>query len=211
MSGVGAGAGATTADARSESKLPKEEHDLVPSAPVETKYSDAIDVDKIIRELWSLEGKQPMAYSRLNERDFINLALAAREVFKRQPVLLELNAPVNILGETHRETCTRATPTHTHDHTYTHILVLGDIHGQYTDLMRWFRMGGMPSDGDDRDWSYLFLGDYIDRGPQSLEVIALLFAYKVKYPERIWLLRGNHECVAVNWEYGFYEDCKDTH
>ncbi|KAL5974898.1 hypothetical protein ACLOJK_031573 [Asimina triloba] len=133
-------------------------------------------LDDLIGRL--LEGRKSKSGKRiqLNEGEIRNLCLLAKEIFLSQPNLLELEAPVNVCG---------------------------DIHGQFSDLLRLFEYGGFPPEAN-----YLFLGDYVDRGKQSIETICLLLAYKIKFPDNFFLLRGNHECASINRIYGFYDECK---
>ena len=112
----------------------------------------------------------------MTELELKFLIYQSKKIISEQPVYLEIQAP---------------------------IIVCGDTHGQYTDLLRLFEVGGYPPDAN-----YLFLGDYVDRGKQSIETIALLMAYKIKNPVNFFILRGNHECGSINRIYGFYDECK---
>ncbi|CAB3407783.1 unnamed protein product [Caenorhabditis bovis] len=83
------------------------------------------------------------------------------------------------------------------------LTIFGDLHGQLNDLIRYFQAVGFPSDR-----KMLFLGDYVDRGGNSFEVIMLLFCYLVMYPKNVYMLRGNHECLKMNRLYGFHSELK---
>ena len=110
-------------------------------------------------------------------------------------------------------------------HVQAPVTVVGDIHGQFFDLIEIFKIGGWCP-----DTNYLFLGkqtsaagsscwlalehctdycagDYVDRGMFSVETISLLVCLKLRYPHRVHLIRGNHESRGVTQSYGFYTEC----
>jgi len=133
------------------------------------------DVEIVIEKLLDSRHR-PCRHAFLLDEEVVETIARAQAVFAEQPMCLDLIAP---------------------------ICIVGDIHGQYSDLLKLLDLGGYPP-----QQNYLFLGDYVDRGKQSLESICLLFAYKVKYPGNIFMLRGNHECASINRIYGFYDECK---
>jgi serine/threonine-protein phosphatase PP1 catalytic subunit len=169
-----------------------------------------IEVDNLIDQLLSVRGNRPGKQVNLTEVEIRWLCSKSRDIFTTQPILLELEAPIKICGKLLQIR-----------HEVNSNFLSGDIHGQYYDLLRLFEYGGFPPTAN-----YLFLGllnnlfcflfcflflsirDYVDRGKQSLETICLLLAYKIKFPENFFILRGNHECASINRIYGFYDECK---
>ncbi|CAD5231729.1 unnamed protein product [Bursaphelenchus xylophilus] len=135
-----------------------------------------LDVDGIICRLTQNVSEGWRSSLDVTENEIKMVCSLSREIFLQQPMMLELNAPLKIAG---------------------------DIHGQFNDLLRLFKLSGFPPLSN-----YLFLGDYVDRGSKSLETIILLLCYKIKYPGNFFMLRGNHEVAALNRIYGFYDECK---
>ncbi len=133
------------------------------------------NIDKVINALVSLGAGRPGKMLTLDPEDVQQIILKAKEIFMKQPNLLELNPPLNVLGDTH---------------------------GDLNNLVQILELGGHP-----RLNNYLFLGDYADRGEYGLEVLLLLFCFKIKRPENFFLLRGNHESRSVTKRYGFEAEC----
>lgn len=120
--------------------------------------------------------------------EIIELCNKAQDVIEKQPMLVRVETPCKVFG---------------------------DIHGQYSDLMRFFDLWGGPCNpeegklNEEDNYNYVFLGDYVDRGNHSLETICLLLALKVKFPNKIVLLRGNHEDRWINSGFGFLDECEN--
>lgn len=135
-----------------------------------------LNVDECIERLRLLADNVYQKHFPFEKWEIELICMKAREVFLSQPSLLKLKSPTKVVG---------------------------DVHGQFPDLLRILKLSGDPS-----ETGYLFLGDYVDRGKQSLETITLLLLYKIKYSQTFFMLRGNHESSQVTKIYGFYDECK---
>lgn len=113
---------------------------------------------------------------RIRKEDCLDIIKKVIDIVSNEPNLLRLKDPITIVG---------------------------DIHGQYYDLLKLLEVGGNPD-----NTQYLFLGDYVDRGSFSIEVLLLLYALKINFPDRIWLLRGNHECRQMTTFFNFRDECE---
>ncbi|AQZ17712.1 PPQ1 (YPL179W) [Zygosaccharomyces parabailii] len=146
--------------------------------PHDASNNEGLDVDDAIEKLLKI-GETRYYKSRdfpFRSWEIQLICCHAREILLSQPSLLQLQAPIKVVG---------------------------DVHGQFTDLLRILKLSGVPP-----ETNYLFLGDYVDRGKQSLETILLLLCYKIKYKDNFFILRGNHESANVTKIYGFYDECK---
>ena len=162
--------------------------DIISTTRSPTKAQDGI-TSKVINPLllsggsWSAPARGE-AFTLLSVSEMLRLASRAQTVMASEPTLVEAEAPFKVYG---------------------------DVHGQITELLEFFTVYGSPQHvtGDIEFASYCFMGDFVDRGPNSLEVVALLFSLKVRYPDQILLIRGNHEDPQVNELYGFKSECID--
>ncbi|OHT08579.1 Serine/threonine-protein phosphatase PP1-2 [Tritrichomonas foetus] len=127
-----------------------------------------IDIDAVATK------KTQLLLPQFSAEEIESLCRETLEIFKKEPVCLELDGPINLIG---------------------------DLHGHILDLFRDLKTFGLPE-----TTRYLFLGDIVDRGEFSIETVTLVFALKVKYPENVYIIRGNHEFEFLNDRCGFKED-----
>ena len=133
-------------------------------------------LDRMMKFLW--DNATNPDYVFLEEKDLSRLADLSIEALKKDKTLLYIKVPLSIVG---------------------------DLHGQFTDLMK-FLEEGKKDNKDPKDTTYLFLGDYVDRGNNSCATLAMLLCLKCRYPDHIFLLRGNHETRDISKLYGFYDE-----
>ena len=138
-------------------------------------------LDRLMNFLYQNQNAED--YVKLEAQDLNRLADISLETFKRDNTLLYIKAP---------------------------LCVIGDLHGQFTDLMKFLKIGQVENK-DPATYTYLFLGDYVDRGINSCATLAMLLCLKCRYPDHIYLLRGNHETRDISKQYGFYNEIEEVY
>ncbi|XP_010119946.1 PREDICTED: serine/threonine-protein phosphatase with EF-hands 2 [Chlamydotis macqueenii] len=128
-------------------------------------------------------------------------ATALLEAFK-QKQQLHARYVLNLLHETRKHLKQLPNISHVSTCYSEEVTICGDLHGQLDDLFLIFYKNGLPSPSK----SYVFNGDFVDRGKQSLEILIILFTFLLIYPKEVHLNRGNHEDHMVNLRYGFAKE-----
>ena len=199
-------------------KFPKENYNDNKKYPEESENKSSSEMDELIinnqKNLLFKEKKNSENYDKLLD-NIINKLYPIIEVRKNK--FDDSNTPQELNPEVYKKNqltqeeikflCTKALEIFMEEPVLLEVSapvnICGDTHGQFNDLLRLFEFGGRPP-----TTNYLFLGDYVDRGKNSIETMGLLLAYKIKYPKNVFLLRGNHESEIINHVYGFFDECK---
>ncbi|KAI3414278.1 hypothetical protein GPALN_011734 [Globodera pallida] len=125
----------------------------------------------------------------------LTMVMLAREILKTESNVQEVKCPGMVCSDVHGQ-LVKYSKTESNVQEVKCPVTLGMF--QFHDLMELFKMGGKSP-----DTNYLFMGDYVDRGYYSVETVSLL----VRYPDRVTILRGNHESRQITQVYGFYDEC----
>jgi serine/threonine-protein phosphatase 2B catalytic subunit len=147
----------------------------LPPPPRRSLSRDLLFPSGSIMPDWALVRSHLQQEGRIDKPECVEIITLATQVLRNEGNLLELLDPVTIVG---------------------------DIHGQFFDLLRILELGGSFE-----NTKYLFLGDYVDRGAFSVEVVLLLYSIKLNYPKNVFLLRGNHECRQMTSFFNFRSEC----
>jgi len=152
--------------------------------------------ESVIARMITVVGKDPGSNVPLPREEVVALVMAAQKLFAAEPTLIDLDGACQVFG---------------------------DIHGQYFDLLRLFELFGYPRGGAEGvtvdccrpqlgpDTKFVFLGDYVDRGRYSVDCVCLIFALKIRFPDNVFVIRGNHEDEAMNSFFGFLDECRRTY
>ena len=125
---------------------------------------------------WKILRAHLIREGKIEKKDILELLFLFKLIIKSEPNIIKVNDP---------------------------LIVVGDLHGQFYDLLKCLEVGGYPD-----DTKYLFLGDYVDRGNFSIENLLLLISIKLNYKDTFLMLRGNHECRQMTSFFNFKQECE---
>lgn len=172
---------------REKNRLRPKQAEALPGPSILEILAEKMIAEFLLPPNWEnkFDANTPIAFPRPVIKDLCNALLP---ILREQPTMLSLSPGVKIFGS---------------------------LHGHLKDLLHLFKNFGIPvlhhsgqTNTDIEANDYLFLGNYVDIGTNSLEVVLLLFALKARYPNQIHLLRGAHECKKLNSEFGLAQECR---
>lgn len=155
----------------------------IENLPLSDGKNTELDLDLENLELKSIEAliTHFKEGKRLSKRICLDIVKRVHDLLESEPPLLEIPIPEDGI-----------------------VTVCGDTHGQFYDVLHIFETNGMPNPRH----TYVFNGDFVDRGSWSSEVALLFYTLKLLHPKNVFLNRGNHETDSMNTIYGFSGECK---